>query len=119
MKSLADYRSEVGISQRALAEKAGIGPNSVPVYEACKRLPVKEQVEKMAAALGMDAAELYVNHYHYCMRKDLTIFDTKENAEFKKALDYLLELAFDKQASGAFRIACIEAARTVLKEYFS
>ncbi len=118
MKNLQEYRKDAGLSQAQLTKKAGTGPNSVPIAEACKRMPIKSQVEKWACALGLKTADLYTGHYLYCMRKDLTIFDVKGNEEFKQVLDYLLERAKDVKASGDLRIACIEAARTVLKEYF-
>lgn len=54
------YRKRLGLSQVELAEKAGIAVNSLRLYEAEKREPKLESIDKLAAALGIPREKLLV-----------------------------------------------------------
>lgn len=47
-------RKEKKITQKELAKKAGISPNSLINYETGKRIPTFEILEKLTNALGLD-----------------------------------------------------------------
>jgi transcriptional regulator with XRE-family HTH domain len=52
------FRHEVGVSQEALALKAGIHRTYIASLEAGQRNPSLELIARLAKALGVDAADL-------------------------------------------------------------
>lgn len=55
---IKEHRREAGVSQEALAEKAGISPNTVSRIEGGLMAMSVETFQKLVQALGMDANEL-------------------------------------------------------------
>ena len=53
------YRKKEGLSQAALAEKSGSAPNYIALIEAGKKFPSLSMLEKIAAALNIDALDLF------------------------------------------------------------
>ena len=57
-RNLRAAREEAGLSQEALAERAGMHRNAVALLETGKRDPRVSTVAKLAKALGIPAGEL-------------------------------------------------------------
>jgi len=55
---LKEARTELGLSQKALAEAADISRTTVAHYEQGRREPKPDVLERLAVALDLDAAEL-------------------------------------------------------------
>jgi transcriptional regulator with XRE-family HTH domain len=55
---IREIREEKRMSRKDLAQKAGIGVHSVERYELGQRSPTVATLEKIAAALGVEARDL-------------------------------------------------------------
>ena len=53
------YRKKEGLSQAALAEKAGTAANYIALIEVGKNFPSLQMLEKIATALNIDALDLF------------------------------------------------------------
>ena len=53
------HRKRLGLSQAALAERAGTAPNYIALIEVGKNFPSLPMLEKIAAALEIDALDLF------------------------------------------------------------
>ncbi|MCL2609915.1 MAG: helix-turn-helix transcriptional regulator [Treponema sp.] len=53
------YRNEKGFSQEALAELVGTAPNYIAMIEQGRSFPRDAMLERIAAALGKEPAELF------------------------------------------------------------
>jgi len=53
------YRVSLGISQEKLAETADMATNYLGLLENGKKFPSSEMIERIAAALGKDSADLF------------------------------------------------------------
>ena len=53
------YRVSLGISQEKLAETAKMAANYLGLLENGKKFPSSEMIERIAAALGKDSADLF------------------------------------------------------------
>ena len=53
------HRKRLGLSQAALAERAGTAPNYIALIEVGKNFPSLSMLEKIAAALEIDALDLF------------------------------------------------------------
>lgn len=53
-----EHRGRLGLSQKQLAEKAGIGFRTLVTYEAGERFPQSAQLYKLARALGVSTEYL-------------------------------------------------------------
>lgn len=53
-----EHRGRLGLSQKELAEKAGIGFRTLVTYEAGERFPQSAQLYKLARALGVSTEYL-------------------------------------------------------------
>jgi len=53
------YRVNLGISQEKLAEMASMAANYLGLLENGKKFPSSEMIERIAAALGKDSADLF------------------------------------------------------------
>ena len=53
------HRKKLGMSQVALAEKAGTAPNYIALIEVGKSFPSLQMLEKISKALEIDALDLF------------------------------------------------------------
>lgn len=53
------YRKKEGLSQAALAERAGTASNYIALIEVGKNFPSLPMLEKIASALNVDALDLF------------------------------------------------------------
>lgn len=60
--NLKKYRTNLGISQEAFAEKAGLHRTYISAIECGKRSIALENVQKIADALGIETYLLFVNN---------------------------------------------------------
>lgn len=60
--NLKKYRTSLGISQEAFAEKAGLHRTYISAIECGKRSIALENVQKIADALGIETYLLFVNN---------------------------------------------------------
>lgn len=60
--NLRKYRTSLGISQEAFAEKAGLHRTYISAIECGKRSIALENVQKIADALGIETYLLFVNN---------------------------------------------------------
>lgn len=58
MTELKRRRKELGLTQAELAEKAGIAQNTISGYEAGERFSSRDNLGKLAKALGCEARDL-------------------------------------------------------------
>ena len=58
MMKIEEIRKEKKMTQRELCKKAGIGAAQIQRYESGSRSPTVLILEKIAAALGVDAKKL-------------------------------------------------------------
>ena len=58
-KNMKLYRKKQGLSQAALAERAGTAPNYIALIEVGKSFPSLPMLEKIANALHIDALDLF------------------------------------------------------------
>jgi transcriptional regulator with XRE-family HTH domain len=58
-KNLKENRRKYGISQSKLAEKAGISTQYIAMIELSRQFPKPEVLERIAAALNIEAYELF------------------------------------------------------------
>jgi transcriptional regulator with XRE-family HTH domain len=58
--NLKENRRKCGLSQAKLAEKAGISTQYIAMIELSRQFPTPEVLERIAAALGIEAYELFV-----------------------------------------------------------
>lgn len=58
MEKIRQQREQQGLSQRALAKRAGVAPSTVYEAETGRRTPELESLKKIAAALGVKVADL-------------------------------------------------------------
>jgi len=57
--NLRENRRKGGFSQAKLAEKAGISTQYIAMIELSRQFPTPEVLERIAAALGIEAHELF------------------------------------------------------------
>ena len=57
--NLKANRRKCSISQSKLANKAGISTQYIAMIELCRQFPTPEVLERIAAALGIEAYELF------------------------------------------------------------
>ena len=57
--NLKKYRKIQGLSQEALAEKAGTSTTHIGMIEIGKKFPSSKMLEQIASALGIDTPELF------------------------------------------------------------
>jgi transcriptional regulator with XRE-family HTH domain len=58
-RNLKSYRSSLGWSQAMLAEKVNTSTNYIGMIEIGKKFPSPEMLERLGAALGIDACLLF------------------------------------------------------------
>ncbi|MDR1507733.1 MAG: helix-turn-helix domain-containing protein [Treponema sp.] len=58
-KNLKEKRRVCGLTQEKLAEKAGISPHYLAMVEVSRKFPAPEMLERLAAALGVEAYRLF------------------------------------------------------------
>ncbi|MDE8735097.1 helix-turn-helix domain-containing protein [Eubacteriales bacterium DFI.9.88] len=63
-RMLRTIRLERELSQRELAKLSGISPNAISYYEKDKRIPSIDAVQKLAAALNVNAS-IFLNPKEY------------------------------------------------------
>ena len=57
--NIRQYRTDLGISQAQLAEKAGMAVNYLGLIENGKKYPSADMVERIAVNLGKDSIDLF------------------------------------------------------------
>jgi transcriptional regulator with XRE-family HTH domain len=57
--NIKSYRVSLGISQEKLAETANMAANYLGLLENGKKFPSSEMIERIAAAMGKDSADLF------------------------------------------------------------
>jgi transcriptional regulator with XRE-family HTH domain len=57
--NIKTYRNELGLSQSRLAEQVNTATHYIAMIEGCKNFPSPEMIERIAAALGKDSADLF------------------------------------------------------------
>lgn len=60
--NLKKYRGEIGLSQEAFAEKAGLHRTYISAIEREKRSIALENIQKIADALGIETYLLFINN---------------------------------------------------------
>jgi transcriptional regulator with XRE-family HTH domain len=58
-KNMKINRRNCGLTQAALAEKAGITTQYIAMIEVCKKFPTPEMLERIAQALGIETYQLF------------------------------------------------------------
>lgn len=58
-QKIAYFRERAGLSQRQLAEKAGVSPGAIGQYETKKSKPSIDTLFRLATALNVTVSELF------------------------------------------------------------
>jgi transcriptional regulator with XRE-family HTH domain len=61
VRNLKTIRKKCGLSQEKLAEKAGVSTHHIAMIELSRNFPAIDLVERLAAALGVDVYELFMD----------------------------------------------------------
>ena len=59
---IKELRTKLGLSQRKLAEIAGIPRTNLTEIESHRKLPRQHELEKIAKALNVEIDDLYLNN---------------------------------------------------------
>ncbi|MCL2380583.1 MAG: helix-turn-helix transcriptional regulator [Treponema sp.] len=57
--NIKSFRSEMGLTQSKLAERANTSTRHIAMIEVCKNFPSPEMIERIAGALGKDTVDLF------------------------------------------------------------
>ena len=57
--NIKTFRCELGLSQAKLAERVETATRYIAMIEGCKSFPSPEMIERIAAGLGKDPADLF------------------------------------------------------------
>lgn len=99
---IREERKKKGLTQAIVAQKAGIAVNSLRLYEAGKRFPNVEQLQRIANAIDVDvfslmdfdmAAEAMFDRVNDRAKYLLVAFDQLNDEGQSKALERVEELA--------------------------
>ena len=60
MKTIREHRERLGITQSALAMRAGMLSQNIYLYEAGKKVPSAVRLRKIAEALGVSMDEILI-----------------------------------------------------------
>ena len=56
------YRSELGLTQSKLAERANTSTRHIAMIEVCKNFPSPDMIKRIAGALKKDTVDLFAIH---------------------------------------------------------
>lgn len=59
-RNLKKYRSAMGLSQEAFAEKCGLHRTYISALECCRRSIALENIQRIADALGIETYKLFL-----------------------------------------------------------
>lgn len=59
-RNLKKYRSAIGLSQEAFAEKCGLHRTYISALECCRRSIALENIQRIADALGIETYKLFL-----------------------------------------------------------
>jgi transcriptional regulator with XRE-family HTH domain len=92
-KNMKKYRQLLGISQMALAEKAGCSTTLIGNIEINKRLPSADNINRIARALDVNVADLFREDEPESMKIMASKRDLKTRFEklMSKAIDELFK----------------------------
>ena len=62
-KNIRDARNKLNYSQADLAERVKISTSFLGEIEICRKFPSPENIERIAAALGMSPAQLFTDSF--------------------------------------------------------
>jgi transcriptional regulator with XRE-family HTH domain len=84
--NIRNFRRELGLTQAKLAEKADTATHYIAMIEGGKNFPSPEMIEKIAACLGKDSADLFsiTPIKHNWKKEILTEIDLLITARIKK-----------------------------------
>jgi len=84
--NIRNFRCELGLTQAKLAEKADTATHYIAMIEGGKNFPSPEMIEKIAACLGKDSADLFsiTPIKHHWKKEILTEIDHLITARIKK-----------------------------------
>jgi transcriptional regulator with XRE-family HTH domain len=111
-RTLRDLREAAGLTQAALARKAGVGKSQLSRYELGKELPKLETLEKLLTALGTDPLTLFYTEHLLRHRAEISPIavlmtttpdlDDPALASFRRLFGHFLD-AFETLVATRFR----------------
>ena len=112
-----EQRGNLGLSQKQLAEKAGMGIRTITSYELGERKPYQAQLYKLAKALEVSTEYLQNDNIEdpsYGLDRMEYVEDMRKNSGTREALDLQKMLAFaggtlSEEAKDAYFQAVAEA----------
>lgn len=84
-KRIKKLRKELGYTQETFAERLDIATSSLGYLETGRYYPTPENIEKIAAALGIEVYDLY--YFKDINNKEELLDEIKNNIEFIKDND--------------------------------
>ena len=110
-----EQRGNLGLSQKQLAEKAGMGIRTITSYELGERKPYQAQLYKLAKALEVSTEYLQNDNIEdpsYGLDRMEYVEDMRKNSGTREALDLqkmLAENTLSEEAKDAYFQAVAEA----------
>jgi len=92
-KNLKYYRDRLGYSQAVLAEKAGISLNFLSLIEIARKFPSPENIENLAATLGVKPFHLFVDAEPDTVAEDPMLTKYLSESLVDKTLEAVVESA--------------------------
>jgi transcriptional regulator with XRE-family HTH domain len=71
MSPISQLRREAGLTQQALAEKAGTSQSAIAAYESGAKQPTWGTIERLAAAVGLEPVVSFTTRLQYADFKSL------------------------------------------------
>jgi transcriptional regulator with XRE-family HTH domain len=110
---MRDQRHKLGLSQEKLAEKANTSLHYIGMIENEKKFPTPEMLERIAAALEIDAPALFsTKTYPFSADGTMTKFQEQVMNDISQVISFrVMELNHEldkKKASGSFYVAAAE-----------
>jgi transcriptional regulator with XRE-family HTH domain len=100
-KNLKENRHKCGFSQEKLAEEAKVSTHYIAMIEIARNFPKSEVIERLAAALGIEIYELFIENHS--PKFELEKLHKAIVADIKQVVAVSVDAAFEKALVEKFK----------------